>query len=128
MTFNDLWGPTMFNKKVHLHNVSFHINSYQDWFINEYARKKKGKISELQNLWVTEFFSEILEELTFSITLESINAAQITKRIQNNILKTKSLMFSAVHFLWHVLVLPFNLESSLNRYRIVDIFWLIIFF
>ena len=32
---------------------------FQDRFINEYARKKKAKISESQNHEVTEFFSEI---------------------------------------------------------------------
>ena len=38
-------------KNLRLHNVSIHRNFYQNRFINEYARKKKAKISE--------FFSEI---------------------------------------------------------------------
>ena len=35
-----------FIKKMRLHNVSFHINFYQNWFINKYASRKKAKISE----------------------------------------------------------------------------------
>jgi hypothetical protein len=50
-----------------LHNVSIHRNFDQNWFINEYARKKKAKISESRSPRVTEsrspgvpeFFSEI---------------------------------------------------------------------
>ena len=30
-------------KYLHLHNVKIHRNIYQDWFINEYARKEKLK-------------------------------------------------------------------------------------
>ena len=32
-----------------IYNVSIHRNFYQNWFINEYAIKKKAKISESQN-------------------------------------------------------------------------------
>ena len=46
-------------KHVYLFNVSIHRSSYQNRFINEYARKKKAKISEFQSPGVTEFFSEI---------------------------------------------------------------------
>ena len=33
VTFNDLSGHTLFNANWHLHNVSIHINFYQNWFI-----------------------------------------------------------------------------------------------
>ena len=41
---------------LRLHYVKIHRNFYQDWFINEYARKKKAKISEFQSHGVAEFF------------------------------------------------------------------------
>ena len=39
-------------KKLWLHNVSIHIDFYQNRFINEYARKKKAKITESQSFLV----------------------------------------------------------------------------
>ena len=62
MTFNDICGHTLFNKKMRLHNVKIHWNSYQNWFINKYARKKKAKISESQS---HEVFQWDIEELKF---------------------------------------------------------------
>ena len=38
------------------YDVSIYRNFYQKWFINEYARKKKAKISGSQSSGVTEFF------------------------------------------------------------------------
>ena len=40
MTFEVL---LYFIHNLRLHNVSIHRNVYQNWFINEYARKKKEK-------------------------------------------------------------------------------------
>ena len=48
-----------FIKSLLLHNVNIHINLYQNRFMNEYARKKKAKISESRSHGITEFFSEI---------------------------------------------------------------------
>ena len=48
-----------FMKNLHLHNVSIQGNFYQNQFINEYARKKKAKISWSRGNGITEFFSEI---------------------------------------------------------------------
>ena len=48
-----------FMKNLYLYNISIHGNFYQNQFINEYARKKKAKISESRSQGVTEFFSEI---------------------------------------------------------------------
>ena len=39
-------------KNLPLHNVSNHRNFYQNQFINEYAKKKKAKISESQSFLV----------------------------------------------------------------------------
>ena len=49
VTFNDLLGHTLFNAKLRLHNFSTYRNFYQNQFVNEYARKKKAKISESRN-------------------------------------------------------------------------------
>ena len=43
-----------FMKNLRLYNVSIHRNFYQNRFINEYARKKKAKISESWSFGVTE--------------------------------------------------------------------------
>ena len=48
-----------FMKNLRLHNVGIHGNLYQNRFVNEYARKKKGKILESQSPGIMEFFSEI---------------------------------------------------------------------
>ena len=42
------------HKNLRRHNVSIHRNFYQNRFLNEFARKKKGKILESQS-----FFYEI---------------------------------------------------------------------
>ena len=51
VTFNDLFLPSMtfevilhFMKRLRLNIASIHRNFYQNWFINECARKKKAKI------------------------------------------------------------------------------------
>ena len=61
----DLLLPSMtfevilyFIKTLRLHNVSIHRNFYQNRFVNEYARKKKAKISESRSPGITEMFSE----------------------------------------------------------------------
>ena len=57
-----------FIKNLRLYNFSNHSNFHQNQFINEYARKKKDKISESRSHRVAELFSEIyVEELTFLI-------------------------------------------------------------
>ena len=44
-------------KYLCLHNISIHINLYQNWFINECARKIKAKILESHSFGVSEFQS-----------------------------------------------------------------------
>ena len=46
-----------FMKNLRLHNVSIHRNFDQNRFLNEYARKKKAKISESRSPGVTESWS-----------------------------------------------------------------------
>ena len=67
MTFNDLWGHTLFYEKLRLLNVSIHSNP----FINECTRKKKGKIPESCSHRVSEVFLWDVEELTFFLYLSS---------------------------------------------------------
>ena len=55
VTFDDLWGHTVFDK---FHDICIHINFYQNRFINESARNQKAKI--LCFLWD-------IEELIFLI-------------------------------------------------------------
>ena len=43
-----------FIKNLHLDNVSIHRDFYQNQFLNEYARKKKAKISESRSPGITE--------------------------------------------------------------------------
>ena len=43
-----------FMKNLYLYNISIHGNLYQNLFINEYARKKKAKISESRSPGVPE--------------------------------------------------------------------------
>ena len=47
--------------KLRLYDISIHTNFHQNRFINEYARKKKAKISESQS---HEVFYWDIEELT----------------------------------------------------------------
>ena len=54
-----------FIKKLHVYNVSIHRNFDQNWFMNEYARRKKAKIPESQSPGVFQFD---IEELTFLIS------------------------------------------------------------
>ena len=44
-------------KYLRNHNISIHINFYQNRFINECARKKKAKIPEFRSFTVSEFHS-----------------------------------------------------------------------
>ena len=52
MTFNDLEVILYFMKNLPLHNFRIHRNFYENRFINEYAIKKKDKISESRSLLV----------------------------------------------------------------------------
>ena len=58
VSFNDPWGHTLFYKKMYLYYVSIHRTFYQNWFINECARKKNTKIPQSRNHGMTEFLFE----------------------------------------------------------------------
>ena len=55
-----------FMKNLCIHTVSIHRNVYQNWFINECARKNLAKIPKLQIIHIVMwFFLWDVEELTF---------------------------------------------------------------
>ena len=66
MNFCDLQWPfeviLLEMKYLRIHNISIHINFYQNRFINECARKIKAKIPESYSF---RFFLWNVEELTF---------------------------------------------------------------
>ena len=67
MTFHDLWGHTFKIKYLCIHNISIHINFYQNQFRNESVRKNFLKFPERRSfLWD-------VEELTLLIRFDWIN-------------------------------------------------------
>ena len=83
VTFNDLEVILIYIKYLHIHDISIHINFYQNWFINECVMKNFLKFSERQT-WrrkdvKTEFFLWDVEELTFLKIKQSLTHCTLGK-------------------------------------------------
>ena len=81
MTFNDLWGHTLFMKNLCLNNDSIHMNFYLYRFINECTRKKKAKIPDSHS---HIFFVWDMQEITFLIINSCLNVQLLWYYINNS--------------------------------------------